>query len=163
MKEVAEVSQDTFRTDVESLIASGSRGSGITPTEWGHLRYEVLPFTVDLPWTRLYSPDFLQRVFDWPVLQSAWDGLICEVEPPFRVRVRSAKDPRCLKSVSLNEKAILKKSRGITSLWGRAAKQVPAGEMGVIYIAYPEGARESLARIMHQGPDPGRDTRASVW
>ena len=21
----------------------------------------------------------------------------------------------------------------------------------------------SLARIMHQGPDPGRDTRASVW
>ena len=144
-KEVFVVSQATFRTDVESLVASENRGSAITPTAWGHLRHEVLPFTLDLPWTRLYSPDFLERVFNWPVLQKAWDGLLCEVEPPFRVRVRSAKNPRCLKWVSLNDKAILKKSRGITSLWGRATKQIPAGEMGIIYIAYPEGARESLA------------------
>ena len=134
LKEVAEVSKETFGADVESLIASGSRGSDTTPTEWGHLRYEVLPFKVDLPWTRLYSPEFLERVFGWPMLQDAWDGLLCEVEPPFRVRVHSAKDPRCLKWVSLNKKAIVKKSRGITSLWGRATKQIPAGEMGVIYI-----------------------------
>ena len=145
LKEVFVVSQATFRTDVESLVASENRGLDITPTAWGHLRHEVLPFTLDLPWTRLYSPDFLERVFNWPVLQNAWDGLLCEVEPLFRVCVRSAKNPRCLKWVSLNDKAILKKSRGITSLWGRATKQIPAGEMGIIYIAYPEGARESLA------------------
>ena len=144
-KEVFEVSQATFRADVESLVASGNRTQNTAPTAWGHLRQEVLPFTLDLPQTRLYSPDYLERVFKWPVLQNAWDGLLCEVEPPFRVRVRSAKNPRCLKWVSLNDKAILKKSRGITSLWGRATKQIPAGEMGIIYIAYPEGARESLA------------------
>ena len=26
-----------------------------------------------------------------------------------------------------------------------------------------QSAAAALARIMHQGPDPGRDTRASVW
>lgn len=144
-KEVFEVSQTTFRTDVESLVASGNRAHDTTPTAWGNLRQEVLPYTLDLPRTRLYSPDYLERVFKWPVLQNAWDGLLCEVDPPFRVRVRSAKNPRCLKWVSLNDNAILKKSRGITSLWGRATKQIPAGEMGIIYVAYPEGARESLA------------------
>ena len=33
-----------------------------------------------------------------------------------------------------------------------------------ILSAYEQQAAiGALARIMHQGPDPGRDTRASVW
>ena len=144
-REVFDVSPSEFRSNVESLVASERRGSDGIPTAWGHLRFEVLPFVRELPWTRLYSPDFLERVFGWRVLQSDWDGLLCEVEPPFRVRVRSAKNPRCLKWVSLNPKSLLKKSRGVTSLWGKAAQQIPAGEMGIIYIAYQEGAREALA------------------
>ena len=144
-KEVFEVSPSAFRSAVESLVASEHRGSDDMTTAWGHLRFEVLPFVRQLPWTRLYAPDFLERIFGWRTLQSAWDGLLCEVEPPFRVRVHSAKNPRCLKWVSLNANSILKKSRGVTSLWGKATQQIPAGEMGIIYIAYQEGAREALA------------------
>jgi hypothetical protein len=53
--------------------------------------------------------------------------------------------PLCLKWRSDSEEALTKKARGVTSLWADALKQIPDGEMGFIYIAYPEGARPALA------------------
>jgi hypothetical protein len=70
---------------------------------------------------------------------------LCEVEPPKRIRVNSFRNPFCLKWRSDSQDAITKKARGITSLWGKAAKQIPPGEVGFIYIAYPEGQRSELA------------------
>ena len=46
---------------------------------------------------------------------------------------------------SESAEAVTKKARGVTSLWARAARQVPSGETGFIYIAYPEGQRAELA------------------
>jgi hypothetical protein len=53
--------------------------------------------------------------------------------------------PLCLKWRSESEEALTKKARGITSLWADAVKQIPDGEIGFVYIAYPEGARPGLA------------------
>ena len=53
--------------------------------------------------------------------------------------------PLCLKWRSESEEALLKKARGIKSLWADAIKQIPDGEVGFIYVAYPEGARAPVA------------------
>jgi len=116
-----------------------------TPTAWGSLAFHRLPYSGSVPLTRLYSPDYLQQVFGWNTLQDEWDGLICEVEPPLKIDVRAFKMPLCLKRRSESEEALIKKARGVTSLWADAVKQIPDGEIGFVYIAYPEGSRPALA------------------
>lgn len=114
-------------------------------TIWGEFAYRRLPLVGTVPYTRLYSPDFLQRVFGWSPADNDWDGLLCEVEPPTHILVRGFRLPFCLKWRSESPEALTKKARGVTSLWARAARQIPAGEFGFIYIAYPEGQRGKLA------------------
>jgi len=113
-------------------------------TSWGTVAVEALPYSLDLPRTRLFSPDYLARAFGWRD-GAEWDGLSCEVDPVESILVRSVKNPRCLKWVSKSATAILKKSRGITSLWGRATQQIPSGDLGFVYIAYPESNRDAVA------------------
>jgi hypothetical protein len=163
--------QSSFRVPVDSVapkhfaeIVLGlvRQDEDLTPTEtpWGHIAFERLWYCGDLPLTRLYSPDFLEAVFGWPPLQDDWDGLLCEVEAPVTILVRSFREPLCLKWRSESPDALTKKARGITSLWANAAKQIPAGELGFIYIAYPEGARPALAdaRTRHV-----RDSSSEWW
>jgi hypothetical protein len=114
-------------------------------TPWGSFAFRRLAYSGDIPATRLYSPDYLQRVFGWNPLQDEWDGLLCEVDPPSRIHVKEFRMPLCFKWRSESEEALTKKARGITSLWGDAVKQIPDGEIGFVYIAYPEGARPTLA------------------
>ncbi len=116
-----------------------------TPTSWGSLAFRRLAYCGRIPATRLYSPEYLERVFDSTRLQDEWDGLLCEVETPLQINVNAFRMPLCLKWRSESEEALTKKARGVTSLWGNAVKQIPDGEIGFIYIAYPEGARPGLA------------------
>ena len=97
------------------------------------------------PKTRLYSPEYLEHVFSWSAAQDDWDGLLCEVEPPGRIDVTTYTLPMCLKWRSESAEALTKKARGVTSLWADAVKQIPDGELGFVYIAYPEGSRPTLA------------------
>jgi hypothetical protein len=46
---------------------------------------------------------------------------------------------------SESEDALTKKARGVTSLWRNAIKQIPDGDLGFVYIAYPEGSRTVVA------------------
>jgi len=115
------------------------------PTPWGSLAFRRLEYFGRIPATRLYSPDYLQRIFDWSTLQDEWDGLLCEVETPLAITVDTFRMPLCLKWRSESEEALTKKARGVTSLWANAVKQIPEGELGFVYIAYPEGARAALA------------------
>jgi len=115
------------------------------PTRWGSLAVRRLPFWGRVPATRLHSPDFLQQVFGWDPLQAEWDGLLCEVEAPPGIDVDKFRLPLCLKWRSESEQALTKRARGITSLWANAVKQIPDGEIGFVYIAYPEGARPAIA------------------
>ncbi len=116
-----------------------------TSVPWGHFAYSRLAFGGSTQDTRLYSPDFLQAVFNWLPTGNDFDGLLCEVEPPSAIRVREFRMPFCLKWRSTSSAAITKKARGVTSLWAAAAKQIPAGEVGFVYIAYPEGQRAEIA------------------
>jgi hypothetical protein len=114
-------------------------------TSWGTFVIRQLhSFKTVIP-TRLYSPDFLESAFGWNADQDEWDGILCEVEPPTDIIVGSLRSPLCLKWRSESETALLKKSRGILSLWADAVKQVAAGDIGFVYIAYPEGSRAAVA------------------
>jgi len=43
------------------------------------------------------------------------------------------------------EAATIKRSRAPIGLFAKALKQVPVGEFGLVYVAYPEGARPEVA------------------
>lgn len=116
-----------------------------TCTKWGSLSFRSLPYRRSIAETRLYSPEYLQEVFGWGVLQDEWDGLLCEVETPSRLGVELFTMPLCLKWRSESAEALMKKARGIKSLWADAIKQIPDGEIGFIYVAYPEGSRAPIA------------------
>lgn len=132
-------------TDLVTKIASFYEETSSEPP-WGSVRCVPLEYVVDLSQaTRLYAPNFLSRVFRWAEEQMDWDGLICEVEAPSTVRVKRGRDPLCLKWRTSHAEALRKKARGVTSLFGDAAKQIPDGDLGIIYIAYPEGARAVVA------------------
>ena len=153
------VEADNFLSVAAPLLNHWADIEGVCAS-WGEVSYRRLPFVGKLAETRLYSPDFLDRVFAWSPLGNEWDGLLCEVEPPKKIRVRTFRNPFCLKWRSESQDAITKRTRGITSLWAKAAKQIPAGELGFIYIAYPEGQRAELAdaRTRHI-----RETSASLY
>jgi hypothetical protein len=133
-----------FVRDMLSTI-SQDQDSEPTETSWGSLAFRRLEYCGNISETRLYSPDFLKRVFDWDSFQEEWDGLLCEVEAPWRIVVKRFRMPLCLKWRSESKDGLTKKARGVTSLWADAVKQIPEGEMGFIYIAYPEGSRSELA------------------
>lgn len=141
-------------------IVSAERDHEPTATGWGSLAFRRLPYYDGVQRTRLYSPDYLERVFTWDALQDDWDGLLCEVEPPTRIEVESFRNPMCLKWRSESDTALTKKSRGISSLWVNAVRQIPPGEVGFIYIAYPEGSRSAIAdaRTRHI-----LETMAEAW
>lgn len=142
--EIQTVAREAFATDVINMVRT-DRDSDTTPTSWGTLAFRRLAYYDTFRPTRLYSPNYLQRAFHWEPLQEAWDGLLCEVEPPSTVSVDSFRAPRCIKWRSESDTALTKKSRGILSLWTSALKQIPPGEIGFIYIGYPEGSRPRIA------------------
>ena len=116
-------------------------------TGWGSLAFRRLAYYDTIQRTRLYSPNYLGQVFQWVEIQDDWDGLLCEVEAPWRIEVNSFRAPICVKWRSESETALTKKSRGISSLWTNAVKQIPPGEIGFIYIAYPEGSRSTESQV----------------
>ena len=125
-------------------LLGGSTERRQADTPWGTVAIETLPYSLDLPRTRFFSPDYLATVFGWHE-GTEWDGLSCEVDPVDGIFVHRVRNPRCLKWVSNGATPNLKKSRGVTSLWGRATQQIPSGDLGFVYIAYPESNRDSLA------------------
>ena len=134
-----------FSEAVLAIVDDRAHEVGSTQTRWGSLAFRPHRQLRAIQKTRLYSPDYLQEAFDWDPLQDQWDGLLCEVDPVPNIRVELITRPLCLKWRSETEEALTKKARGVTSLWANAARQIPDGEIGFIYIAYPEGARPTLA------------------
>ncbi len=132
---------------VEDVLEAVVHGQDIdqTPTAWGSLAVQRLVFNDEVTATRLYAPSFLDEAFGWKPMQIEWDGIICEVDPPHGILVHKYRMPLCLKWRSESEEATTKKARGIASQWRSAIQQIPDGEIGFIYIAYPEGARPSIA------------------
>jgi hypothetical protein len=143
-EEIRAVDESSFVAGVSALL-TGRRDRREARLDWGHISVETLNYIVDFDRTRLFSPDFLSRVFGWMPDEGKWDGISCEVDTADATLIRRAKNPRCLKWVSRNSNGLIKKSRGVTSLWGKATQQIPAGNLGFIYICYPEINRSELA------------------
>lgn len=142
--EVHTVDRVDFREQVLRVVKGGS-DEGPLLTTWGSLSYHLLHRFKTIIDTRLYSPDFLESAFEWRPREDEWDGLLCEVESPAQIGVSSFRSPICLKWRSESETALTKKSRGVLSLWADAMKQIPAGNIGFVYVAYPEGSRPAVA------------------
>lgn len=141
---IDDVSSDEFRRDVNAILREDDFDM-VRDLRWGRLRCSQSERRIDVSRTRLYAPNFLEQVFGWSQEYNEWDGLICEVEPPRRVLIERANTPICMKWRSSSPDLAVKKARGLTSMWGDAIKQIPPGEMGIIYIAYTESARPDIA------------------
>lgn len=138
--EVEQVKQEDWTAAVRQAVRAGRSSH-----DWGEVRFVELPAVRAIEFTRIYSQSFLEAAYGWQAYEEDWDGILCEVNPTDSLGIELVRRPICLKWKSTSEVAMLKKARGITSLWHRAMKQIPPGEIGFIYIAYPEGARTQLA------------------
>lgn len=116
-----------------------------TEYDWGNILFRPLPARIVFEPDRLYSPSFLQRVFGWVHEPPKFDGVICKVEGARSLVLNEAASPIALFWRSISPAAALKKSRAVSSLFGDALKQVPSGEMGIVYLCYQEGARPEIA------------------
>lgn len=164
----------TFIHEVEKLteeiwIAAVRQAvvAGCSLNDWGEVRFTELPALRAIEFTRIYSQTFLEDAYGWHAYEEDWDGIMCEVNPTDSLGVEMVRRPICLKWKSASDVAMLKKARGITSLWYRAMKQIPPGEIGFIYIAYPEGARTKLAdertkHILETMPEIGHEWYVQV-
>ena len=113
--------------------------------EWGSVHLEPVDVSYEFDPTRLYSPDYLARVFGTNLELDEFDG-ICAVADNARFPVvERAELPFLLKWTSDSSVAKQRKMRTVKSLWIQAVNQIPTGEMGLIYLAYEEGHRPSLA------------------
>jgi hypothetical protein len=141
---VSTVSEKEFTAEI-SLLCESKDCEPMKSTQWGTLRLRRMPPARICPVTLAFSPSFLLDIFGWKHVESEWDGLICQIDPVESPLVAAAIAPRCLKWRCNAEESILKKSRGLNSLWADAIKQIPTGEVGGVYIAYKEGMRAGLA------------------
>ena len=114
-------------------------------TEWGTIQLRPVNVSQEFERTRLYSPEFLERVFGTGLETDEFDG-ICAVAGNDRFpEVERAELPFLLKWTSNSPVALQRKLQTIKTLWIEAVDQIPTGEAGLIYLAYEEGHRPSLA------------------
>lgn len=113
---------------------------------WGSVAFRPLPRRIDLDEvTKAYSPIMLSEVFGWELEMPCWDGFICQVDGPPAIAVDQVRSPVGLAWRVEAEAAITKRSRAPLGLFAKAVTQVPRGEFGLVYVAYPEGARSDVA------------------
>lgn len=113
---------------------------------WGSVAFRRIPLRVGLPGvTKAYSPELLEYCFDWNPDLPVHDGLICRAAGAEGVLVQEITGAVALAWTNTAEVVVEKRSRPPTSLFGKAANQVPGGEFAIVYISYPEGAREEIA------------------
>lgn len=142
--DIKEISEEVFCAAILSLIEKQSF-QDIVDLGWAQVSLHELPSQIRIPRTRLYSPIFLKEVFDWEFDNQQWDGLVCMVTPPSSIIVEKADIPICMKWRCSNAEAEKKRNRGVANLLSDAIKQVPDGELGIIYISYEEYARDDIA------------------
>ena len=114
-------------------------------TEWGSLRLKPVDVLKDFEPTRLYSPEFLHNVFGTDLEMDEFDGICAIAKNSWGPVVDQAELPFLLKWTSNSDAAIERKLQTVRNLWIEAVDQIPTGEAGLIYLAYEEGHRPTLA------------------
>ncbi len=113
---------------------------------WGEVAFQELPRRTTLPsQTKAYSPILLKRMFDWESDVPEWDGIVCRFDGPQAGFTDEARSPIGLVWKNLSEAALRKRAWAPVDLFQDATKQITPGEVGIIYVAYNEGARADIA------------------
>jgi hypothetical protein len=116
-----------------------------TTYAWGRIAFIPLNRRISVPQTRLYSPNFLSNLFGWSSDLPEFDGIICQVQTPKSLLLHEARDPLALMWANESQLVMLRRTRTTSALFGDAVQQIPAGEVGIIYMCYQEGDREPVA------------------
>ena len=114
-------------------------------TEWGAIHLKPVAVSQEFERTRLYSPEFLEMVFQIDLELDEFDGICAVTRNNQFPEVDRAELPFLMKWRSNSEAATKRKLETIEYLWIEAVDQVPTGEAGLIYLAYEEGHRPLLA------------------
>ena len=114
-------------------------------TAWGSLHLRPVSVSTTFEHTRLYSPDFLNRVFGINLEVDEFDGICAVVKNDRFPMVNRAELPFLMRWTSNSKAALEKKLRTVMGLWIEAVSQIPTGEAGLVYLAYEEGHRPTLA------------------
>ena len=89
-----------------------------------------------------------------------FDGICAVAANDSYPEVERAEFPFLLKWTSNSPTALERKLQTIKSLWVEAVDQIPTGEAGLIYLAYEEGHRPSLADVR---TDAIRDLTKTIY
>lgn len=129
------------------MIQRYAGGDGrLVDYEWGTVGYYEAPARIDLAGpTRIYSPNMLQAGFGWNSDLAEFDGLICRVSNAQEAVTDCLERPLALLWSNHSQQALKKRSWGPMSVLNEALDQIPAGDFGIVYVAYQEGAREEMA------------------
>lgn len=117
----------------------------VTAHNWGTVRYLRSPSRLRFPPTRLYSPNFLRAVFNWDTDLPSHDGIVCQVKHPRGFIVDEAREPLALVWTNEHPKVLSRRTRAMMALFAKAMRQIPPGEVGLVYACYQEGDREVVA------------------
>jgi hypothetical protein len=113
---------------------------------WGSVAFRPLAARFDLVGpTKAYSPNMLEEVFGWTFGMPEWDGFICKIAEPSGAVLDRVTSAVGMAWCVATDAAITKRSRAPLALFAKAVTQMPVGEFGLVYVAYPEGARSEVA------------------
>lgn len=117
-----------------------------TQHSWGSIAFHPRNKVIELPMmVRTYGPNYLSATCGWDTDLPPFDGLICQVKNPASFIVDECRELVALRWSNECERAKVRRSWAAVNLFNEALQQIPPGEMGVIYVAYCETARESAA------------------
>jgi hypothetical protein len=112
---------------------------------WGTISYRERPYRFAIANSRIYSPSMLNQTFGWNSDLPAWDGIVCRVGTVKDQWTDQITAPTALLWCNHSERAIRRRSWSPLDVFGDAMSQIPAGEFGVVYVAYQEGTRAEIA------------------
>ncbi len=124
------------------------RFAGVKPVDydWGSVAFIETASRIDMPRpTPLYSPNMLGKAFGWNTDLQRFDGLLCRISNDDEPVVDRADHPVGLLWTNISEQALKKRSWGPMSVVSEALEQIPAGDFGIVYVAYQDGTREETA------------------
>ena len=136
--EIVDLSADGIVENIRDVTDSLSPYA-VKETEWGTIDLRPVEVSQEIERTRLYSPDFLKKVFGIDLEMDEFDGICVIAANDSYPEVERAELPFLLRWTSNSPAALERKLQTIKSLWVEAANQIPTGEVGLIYLAYEEG------------------------
>ena len=115
---------------------------------WGTVAFEELPRRGRLrDVTVAYSPTMLEQVFGWNTDLPEWDGLCCSIANARGGVIDEVQSPIAILWSNASPQALRKRTWAPSNLFGSATGQIYGGAVGIIYVAYVEGAREEAADL----------------